>query len=397
MKIHTLLLSFACMAATSAAEPLRPTAVADVSVVGGFWGPRVTTNATVTLPHNLDFIEKTGRMGTFDRAAGVAQAKPDNDVSVVDSDVHKILEGAAYTLQLRPGQVDPDAVARQVSRVIAAQEDDGFLCPRITVKGRESRWENLRKSHVLYSAGHLFESGVAWKQATGRDDLLNASVRFADLIDGHFGPGKVHDVPGHQEIEMALIRLHQATGERRYLDLCRFFLDQRGHLHGGTERVRGTKPREADYNQDRVPLKEAEHAVGHAVRAGYTYAAMADVARIRPDHGYDHALDALWEDVVARKLYLTGASATAQYDDEGFGDPHVLPNETAYINLFVAGTASFWPTIGSRPIAARSPSSAGRWSIASSRSITTAGAPMRSCCRMTRSWSRSNGTDCLAA
>ncbi|MCH7227011.1 glycoside hydrolase family 127 protein [Haloferula sp. A504] len=316
--------------AAASGEPLRPAGVADVSVEGGFWGPRIDTNATVTLPHNLEFIEKTGRMGAFDRAAGKPTDGTDNPVSVVDSDVHKILEGAAYTLQVRPDEVDADEIARKVARVIAAQEKDGFLCPRLTVDETRERWEDLRKSHVLYSAGHLFESGVAWKQATGKNDLLEASARFADLIDKRFGPDGVHDVPGHQEIEMALIRLHQATGEKRYLDLCRFFLDQRGHVHGGTERVRGPKPRSADYNQDRVPLKEATEAVGHAVRATYTYAAMADVARICPDHGYDHALDALWEDVVARKLYLTGASASAQFYDEGFGDPYVLPNADAY-------------------------------------------------------------------
>jgi hypothetical protein len=301
-----------------------------VDVQGGFWGQRLDTNAKVTLPHNLEFIEKTGRMGIFDRAAGTARDSSDTDVSVVDSDVHKILEGAAYTLQVRPDQVDVDEIAKKVARVIAAQEKDGFLCPRVTIDDTKELWENLRKSHVLYSAGHLFESGAAWKEATGKDDLLDASVRFADLIGERFGSDGVHEVPGHQGIEMALIRLHQATGEQRYLDLCRFFLDQRGHWHGGTERVRGAKPRGADYNQDRVPLHEAKEAVGHAVRATYTYAAMTDVAMICPDHGYDHALDALWEDVVARKMYLTGASATARYYDEGFGDPYVLPNADAY-------------------------------------------------------------------
>lgn len=308
---------------------LRPAPVERVTIEGGFWGPRVATNAMVTVPHNFKFCETTSRMANFDKAAGI-DAKSDGDPFVGDSDVFKIIEGAAYSLQLMPNAIDEKYLAQQVARVIAAQQEDGFLCPRVTLKDPKTRWQGLRKSHVLYSAGHLFEAGPAYCDATGRPDLLTASARYADLIDRHFGPGKIYDVPGHQGIELALVKLYRATGERRYLNLCRFFLDQRGHIHGTTERVRGVKPRSADYNQDRVPLVEADRAVGHAVRAGYTYAAMTDIAALCDDQGYRRALDRLWKDVVERKLYITGASATAQYYDEGFGDPYHLPNDTAY-------------------------------------------------------------------
>lgn len=342
-KITAIALGWIVSGSLALAEyPAQPATVDSVKIEGGFWGPRIDTNARVTLPNNLNFIERTGRVAAFDRAAGLETKAGDNAVSVVDSDVHKILEGAAYTLQLRPQDVDRDEITRQVNRVIAAQEHDGFLCPRVTLQGEEFRWENLRKSHVLYSAGHLFEAGVAWENATGKKDLLKASINFADLIDGRFGPQGVHETPGHQEIELALVRLYRATGEEKYLDLCRFFLEQRGHIHGGEERVHGDKPRAADYNQDRVPLAEADHAVGHVVRAGYTYVAMADIAALQNHEGFRKALDRLWEDVVGSKLYITGSSATAQYYDEGFGDPYHLPNETAYCETCSTISNTLW-------------------------------------------------------
>lgn len=316
--------------AFAADYPLKSAAVADVTIDGGFWGPRVTTNATVTLPHNFDFLEKTSRLKLFDQAAGVDSTPRGEDDQAGDSDVFKIVEGAAYTLQLRPKQIDAAYLARQVGRVIAAQHDDGFLCPRLDRKDAKSRWDEMRSSHVLYSAGHLFEAGVAWHDATGNSDLLDASARCAKLIDEHYGPDKVHDVPGHQEIELALAKLYRSTGDRRYLDLSKFFLDQRGQIHFWNHASPGMKPRAADYNQDRVPLIDASRAVGHAVRAGYTYAAMADIAALYDDHAYRDALDRLWEDVIGHKMYITGGSATAQYYDEGFGDPYHLPNETAY-------------------------------------------------------------------
>jgi len=322
--------------------PAQPAAIRSVAIEGGFWGPRIDTNAKVTLPNNLKFIEQTGRITTFDHAAGVSKAPADNAVSVVDSDVYKILEGAAYTLQLRPDHVDVAEISRQVGRVIAAQEKDGFLCPRITLRGKEFRWEDLRHSHVLYSAGHMFEAGVAWQSATGKKDLLDASKGFANLIDSEFGAKGIHEAPGHQEIELALVRLYRATGEEKYLNLCRLFLEQRGHIHGSKERISGVKSRSDDYNQDRVPLAEAKEAVGHVVRAGYTYAAMADIAALQDHDGFRGALDRLWDDVVGSKLYITGSSASAQYYDEGFGDPYHLPNETAYCETCSTISNALW-------------------------------------------------------
>ncbi len=345
VRVSALMLSAA--AALSAEPPktlpgLQATPVDQVMVTGGFWGDRVNTHAKTTLPHHIAFIENTGRMAAFDRVAGVEGVAADSDVAVVDSDVHKILEGAAYTLQQRPDEIDPAVIDGFVKRIVAAQSADGFLCPRLAGKEPAARWGNLPRSHVLYSAGHLIEAGIAIHQATGKRALLDAAIRFADLVDRDFGPGKLHDVPGHQEIEMALVRLYESTGERRHLDLARFFLDQRGHIHGGAKRVRGDKPRAADYMQDRVPLVEAQEAVGHAVRAGYTYAAMADIVRVQDDPAYRNALGRLWSDVAGRKLYLTGSPASAQYYDEGYGEPYHLPNETAYCETCSTVATMLW-------------------------------------------------------
>lgn len=326
---------------TAADYPLGSPPVGSVKVTGGFWGPRLSSNATSTLPHNLNFLEKSPRLANFDKAAGIDH-RPFVGNAAYDSDVFKIIEGAAYTLQTRPGDVDADALERQVGRIIAAQQPDGFLCTKYILDAPATRWDDNRKSHLLYSAGHLFEAGVAYFDATGKRNLLEASCRYADLIDARFGPGKVHDVPGHQEIELALVKLYRAAGEQRYLNLCKFFLDQRGHVHGGTEDGHTEKPRSADYDQDRVPLIEESRAVGHAVRAGYTYAAMADIAALCSDAHYSRALDRIWRDVVEQKLYITGASATGQYDDEGFGDPYCLPNETAYCETCGTAATVLW-------------------------------------------------------
>lgn len=280
-----------------------------------------------------------------------------------DSDAHKGLEGTCHSLCLHEDPALEKRVNDIIDRIVASQQKDGYMISYYTAKEPENRWKNLRLNHEMYNAGHFFELAVAHHQLTGSTKALDAAKRFADHIDGIFGPGKRYDVGGHEEIELALIKLYQETGEKRYLDLSRFFLDERGHAHG-TERkpftdvppraVPEKRPDETmeEYRprkwstrngrmQDHKPLVDQTEAVGHAVRAGYVYSAMADIARFSDAPEYAKAVRTLWKDVVSRKLYLTGGLGTAQYADEGFGDPYLLPNKT-YCESCASIASVFW-------------------------------------------------------
>ena len=360
----------------------------DVRLKGGFWGPRLDIHHKTTIPHVLDKLEERHHFRNFDIAAEVLKGKADKsgeagsgtnaaeealqgntdkqeapaakteDSGIVghsafDSDAHKALEGACYSLCNHDDPALKMRVDGLLDRIIAAQEKDGYLVSYFTAKEPENRWADLRTNHEMYNAGHFFEFAVAHHQLHGETKALDAAKRFADHMDRTFGIGKRYDVDGHQGVELALVKLFRATGEKRYLDLCRFLLDERGYAHG-TER----KPfipgefvppaREeglTDYQysrvvwraklyyrngrmQDHKPILQQTEAVGHAVRAGYMYAAMADIARFSDAAEYAGAVRTLWNDVVTRKIYLTGGLGTAQYGDEGFGDPYFLPNKT---------------------------------------------------------------------
>ena len=323
-----------------------------VELRGGFWGPRLKTHHEVTVPHALNSLERDGHVTNFDKAAGVFDG-PLRGHHAFDSDLHKALEGALYSLQHRDDSPLRKRVEGILDRILAAQQKDGFLIAYYIVQDSDKRWQTLRLEHQLYNAGHYFEMAVEHNRLTGESKVLDSAKRFADHIDGIFGPGKRYDVGGHEEVELALVKLYRATGERRYLKLSRFFLDERGHAHGSerkpfdpetmtpeppnfddlpaSERSRARRrARNSIRNgrmQDHKPLVE-QNAIGHAVRAGYIYSAMADIARFMDAPDYERALDRIWHDVVARKMYVTGSIGTAQYQDEGFGDPYLLPNRT---------------------------------------------------------------------
>ncbi|NIP25300.1 MAG: glycoside hydrolase family 127 protein [Phycisphaerae bacterium] len=323
-----------------------------VELKGGFWGSRLKTHHEVTIPHALDRLEKAGHITNFDKAAGVFDGALRGH-HAFDSDLHKALEGALYSLQHHDDSSLRKRVESIIDRILAPQQDDGFLISYYIVKDPDKRWENLRLEHQLYNAGHFFEMAVAHNRLSGQKKVLNAAKRFADHIDSIFGSGKRYDVPGHEEIELALVKLYRATGERRYLELSRFFLDERGHAHGSERKPFDPKtmtPEPPNFDdlppsernrarrrfrnsirngrmQDHKPLIE-QNAIGHAVRAGYVYSAMADIARFMDAPDYERALDRIWQDVVTRKMYITGGIGTAQYGDEGFGDPYLLPNRT---------------------------------------------------------------------
>ena len=339
---------------------------AQVELRGGFWGPRLKTQHEVTIPHALNSLEKDGHVTNFDKAAGKFDG-PLQGHHAFDSDLHKALEGAVYSLQ----HFEDPPLRRRVDgildRILAAQQKDGFLISYFIVQQQDKRWEDVRLEHQMYNAGHFFELAVAHAQLTGDPKALNAAKRFADHIDGIFGPGKRYDVDGHQEVELALIKLYRATGERRYMDLAKFFLDERGYAHGSEHKpfdpstavapVKPDGPLTAEQRrdlfqaqlrvrngrmQDHKPVVDQHEAVGHAVRAGYMYAAMTDIVRFMNSPGYERALDDLWGDVVSHKIYVTGGIGTGQYGDEGFGDPYRLPNGSAYCESCAAIAHVLW-------------------------------------------------------
>ncbi len=323
-----------------------------VKLRGGFWGQRLKIHHETTIGHALDCLERNGHITNFDKASGVFDG-PLRGHHAFDSDLHKAMEGAMYCLQYRDDPKLRLRVEGILDRILAAQQEDGFLISYFIVNGLDKKWDDLRLEHQMYNAGHFFEMAVEHHRLSGEKKAIDAAKRFADHIDSIFGPGKRYDVGGHEEIELALIKLYRATGERQYLELSRFLLDERGHLHGTErrpfesgplvvpERVKGQT--DAEYRrakwhaslrwrngrmQDHKPLVEQIEAVGHAVRAGYIYSAMADIARFMDAPEYERAVDNLWQDVIRSKMYVNGSIGTAQYGDEGFGDPYLLPNRT---------------------------------------------------------------------
>jgi DUF1680 family protein len=321
--------------------PIRPVSFTQVHVDDRFWAPRMETNRTVTIPHAFRMCEKEGRLDNFAIAAGLREGEHRGYYPFDDTDVYKTLEGASYALMLHPDPGLETYLDSVIALIAAAQEPDGYLYTvRTNGAGRlkrwfgDERWEKLESSHELYNAGHLFEAASAHFQATGRRNLLDVAVRFADLIDSTFGAGKLRKPPGHQVVEMGLARLYRVTGNPRYIQLAKYFLDIRGRTMDGRE-LRG------EYNQDHRPVVEQDEAVGHAVRAGYMYAGMADVAALTGDTTYIGAIDRLWENVAGRKLYLTGGVG-ATGSNEGFSGNYDLPNMSAYNETCASIANIYW-------------------------------------------------------
>jgi uncharacterized protein len=320
--------------------PTRAVSFTDVALTDGFWSPRIETNRKVTIPFAFGQSEETGRIKNFEIAAGTAEGAFCSRYAFDDSDVFKVIEGASYSLSLHPDPQLDSFLDVLIAKIAAAQEKDGYLYSARTIDpagvmemAGPERWSNLQWSHELYNVGHLYEAAVAHYQATGKKTLLNVALKSADHIAREFGPRGRKDVPGHQEIEIGLAKLYRVTGDKKYLDLAVFFLAQRGHTEG--------RKSYGEYAQDHAPVLEQTEAVGHSVRAAYMYSAMADIAALTGDRRYVAALDTIWDDVVSRKLYLTGGiGATGAW--EGFGPPYELPNASAYAETCAAIANAFW-------------------------------------------------------
>jgi uncharacterized protein len=329
---------------------IRPVPFESVRLTDAFWRPRLRTNRTVTIPHIMKENEETGRVDNFRKAAGTIpgsyQGRRFND-----TDTYKVIEAASYALAQEYDRTLDAQVDELIALIAAAQSGDGYLYPARTIDPANpapgvgpERWiHESAGSHELYDAGHLIEAAVAHYRATGKKSLLKVAIRFADLIDRDFGPDARHDVPGHEEIELALVKLADVTGERRYLDLARFFLDQRGREHDGKPYPEGNFAIYNDraYKQDHEPVVDQRKASGHAVRATYLYIGMSDVAARTGAPGYEMALESIWKDVVSTKLYLTGGIGS-RGTFESFGEDYELPNRTAYTESCASVGNDLW-------------------------------------------------------
>jgi DUF1680 family protein len=321
----------ACPAA-AASKPLTAVPFQEVHLQDAFWGPRLRTNRTTTVEANLRQCEQTGRIKNFAVAAGLEPGKHEGAL-FNDSDVYKVLEGVAYALAERR---DPDLEKRAdhiIDLIAAAQQPDGYLNTYWTLVKPKERWTNIIHGHELYCAGHLIEAAVAYHQATGKHKFLQVAQKLADHISSVFGPDKKVDTCGHEELELALVKLYWATDQPRYLDLAKFFLDVRGRAD--KRKLFG------DYAQDHKPIREQSEVTGHAVRAMYLYCGMADVGALTGDEGLIKAITAIWHDVVERKMYLTGGIGPSA-QNEGFTVPYDLPNDSAYAETCAAIGMALW-------------------------------------------------------
>lgn len=299
-----------------------------VLIHDAFWSPRLENNAKHTLPVCIDQIEnQTGRMRNFEKAA--IPEGPHSGIFFDDSDVYKAVEGMAYSLINNP---DPQLEAKAdewIDKFAAAQQENGYINTFFTIQEPENRWNDMDK-HEMYCAGHLLEAGVAYYKATGKRKLLDVGQRMADHMMTVFRPGKRDWVPGHEEIELALVKLYEVTGEKKYLAFAHWLLEERGHGIGTYDAKAGAARHwNPLYYQDSVPVRDLETISGHAVRAMYLFCGMCDVTSYMPETGYMEALDRLWDDVTGTRMYVTGGIGVA-YMSEGFAAPYELPNYEAY-------------------------------------------------------------------
>ncbi|PWK77125.1 hypothetical protein LX99_02935 [Mucilaginibacter oryzae] len=336
------LLSLAAMAAATNVfaqqkdYPIQPVAFTSVHVNDNFWEPKMEVNANVTIPYVLEQCKKNGRMDNFLRAAKKLDGDKLSEFPFDDTDVYKAIEGASYSMQNKKNPKLDRYLDTLINIIGAAQEPDGYLYTFRTVNAKKphewigsKRWEKEEDlSHELYNAGHLYEAAVAHFQATGKRTLLNIAIKNADLLVNTFGPGKIEEYPGHQIVEIGLSKMYRVTGNKKYLELAKFFLDVRG-------------PKGDAYNQADKKVTDQHVAEGHAVRAAYMYTGMADIAALTGNAKYLAAIDDIWTDVVTKKLYITGGIG-ATGNGEAFGDDYQLPNMSAYAETCAAIGNVYW-------------------------------------------------------
>ncbi len=337
--------------AQSAQRQLTPVSFTHVKLDDPFWAPRQEINRTLAIPHMYQMLVDTGRIAAFDLDF---ERDVPSDITLIfgDSDPAKWLEAASYSLITHPDPKLAALVDEVADKIISAQQPDGYLNTHFTAIQPEMRWKNLRDWHEMYCAGHLMEAAVAHHQATGDPKLLNALARYADHIDSLFGPepGKKRGYGGHPEIELALVRLYHATGERRYLELSKYMVEERGqsnpHYYDveAAERGEGAGKfwaRTYEYCQAHAPIREQDKVVGHAVRVMYLMSGVADLAQEYDDPTLLETCETQWSSLVHQRMYLTGGIGPSRHN-EGFTTDYDLPDETAYAETCAAIALIMW-------------------------------------------------------
>ena len=309
-----------------------------VNITDQFWEPKIKKVSQVTIPVCIDQTAvKTPRLRNFEKVARKLGEKHEG-IYYDDSDLFKALEAIAYSLKNHPDKNIEKTADEWVDKIAAAQLPDGYLNTYYTLTGLDKRWTDMEK-HEDYNAGHLIEAAVAYFNSTGKRKLLDVAIRVADNLDSTFRLQNRHWVSGHQEIELALVKLYHATSNKKYLDMADWYLEQRGHGYG--KGVIWDKWKTPEYCQDEVPVKDQKEITGHAVRAMYLYTGAADVGAAKKDTGYMKAMKTVWEDVVFRNMYVTGGIGSSG-KNEGFSKDYDLPNENAYCETCASVGMVLW-------------------------------------------------------
>jgi len=327
--------------------PIQALPFTKVKLTDNFWLPRLRINHTVTIPASFERCEQTGRVKNFKMAAA-RSGKFCTLYPFDDTDIYKTIEGASYSLSLFPDSKLEKYIDSLIAIIGAAQESDGYLYTARTINPNDVgpwvgkvRWEKERElSHELYNAGHMYEAAAAYYLATGKKSFLNIALKNADLVCSVFGPDKKHVAPGHEVVEMGLVKLYRITGKKEYLQTAKFFVEERGH-YKGYDSTSKDEWKNGMYWQDDKPVVNQTEAEGHAVRAGYLYSAMADVAALTGDEKLLYAIDTIWNNMVSKKIYVQGG-AGAVGEGERYGDNYELPNSTAYNETCAAIANVFW-------------------------------------------------------
>jgi DUF1680 family protein len=359
MRVRYALLLILCVIASSCGNNateknmtkwLDTPAPGDVRITDNFWKPKIDLNREVTIPYVFRQCEETGRIDNFAIAGGLKKGKHTGE-RYNDSDVFKVIEGACYSLMETPDPSLRHYVDSLVSLIAAAQEDDGYLYTTRTIDpvnmapgAGSERWIDERVSHELYNVGHMYEAAVAHYDATGSKAFLEVALKNAELVNKEFGWGKRETAPGHQEIEIGLVKLYKCTGEKKWLDLAQFFLDVRGRGGDYIHHPMGSRfevYNDSVYFQMHKPVLEQTEAVGHAVRGTYMYTAMADVSEQTGYNRYLESSQRIWNDVTAGKIYITGGIGSKE-NGEAFGELFELPNMTAYTETCASIANVFW-------------------------------------------------------